>query len=325
MAYPNLAGTVANIKPAAFFAVYVKDTTSSKWQTLGSISKGVLNVADFTSPDTLTRNKFIGALNFTAKCEMKQCSLIELELLDSLCNGTNDFLFKLSDAVAITTGSVASAGWVEVTAAQVGVKAKVVADGTPENNRVIELEWQGSILSSTANQIALFTPSLIDTSFASSADSATAVFYAIGTYTSAKDGGSPSNTQIRPCGVSTVTIDTSPASGAETLSPIQNVKMSYEMLATQDGIRRHLPNALDIKVEFDWMATLNADLLWGDNMSILDVKLIVTMLDGVLFTLDNVTGFASNFEVSGDMDKNRVWRFTFEGKVLQSSFDGLVS
>jgi hypothetical protein len=255
---------------------------------------------------------------------MKQCSLVELELLDSLCNGTNDFLFKLSDAAAVTT-SQAYAGWIHVTAAQVGVKAKVVADGTPENNRVVELEWQGSILSSSANQAALFMPTMQASDFASSADSATAVFYAIGTYSAATDGGLPTNTQIRPCGVATVTIDTSPASGAETLAPIQNVKASFEMLATTDGIRRFLPNSLDINIEFDWMATLNADLQLGDNMSVLDVKLIVTMHDGVIFTLDNQTGFASNFEVSGDMDKNRVWRFTFAGKVLQSSFDNIVS
>jgi len=29
--------------------------------------------------------------------------------------------------------------------------------------------------------------------------------------------------------------------------------------------------------------------------------------------------------VSGDMDKNRVIRFTHKGKVLQSSFDGIVT
>ncbi|MBE3088405.1 MAG: hypothetical protein IMZ71_04760, partial [Chloroflexi bacterium] len=288
------------------------------------ISNGVLNIKDFSSPDSVGRNKFIGALDFTAKCQMKQCSLVELELLDSLCNGTNAFLFKLSDAAAVTT-SAAYAGWVAVTAEQVGVKAKVVCDGTPENNRVIELEWQGSILSSTNNQIALFTPTLETANFASSSDSATAVFYTIGTYTAATDGGSPTNSQIRPCGVATVSLDTYTATGAETLAPIQNVKMSFEMLATQDGIRRHLPNALDVNIEYDWMATLNADLLLLDNISVLDIVLIITMLDGVIFTLTNQVGLETNFEVSGDMDKNRVLRFTHKGKILQSSFDGIVS
>ena len=324
MAFTNFTGGVANITPAAFMAVYVKDTTSSKWQTLGSIADGVLNVKDFSSPDSLTRNKTINSYDFTAKCKMMQCSGIELELLDSLCNGTNAFLFKLADAAAVT-GSAAYAGWIAVTAAQVGVKAKVVCDGTPENNRAIELEWQGSIYKTDLNELALYTPTLATGDFCSSAQSATAVFYTIGTYTETTDGGTPINSQIRPCGIATVTLDTSPASGAETIAPIQNVKMSFEMLANQDGIRRFLPNALDINIEYDWMATLNSDLLLLGNATTGNIKIVVTMLDAVVFTLDNQVGIESNFEVSGDMDKNRVIRFTHKGKVLQSSFDGIVT
>ena len=324
MAFTNFTGTVANITPAAFMAVYVKDTTSSRWQTLGSIAEGVLNIKDFSSPDSLGRNKTINSYDFTAKCKMMQCSLVELELLDSLCNGTNAFLFKLTDAAAVTT-SAAYAGWVAVTAAQVGVKAKVVADGTPETDRVIELEWQGSIYKSDSNEVALYTPTLETANFCSTADSATAVFYGIGTYTAATDGGSPKNSQIRPCGVASVTLDTYTATGAETIAPIQNVKMSFEMLANQDGLRRFLPNSLDINVEYDWMATLNSDLLLLGNSTAQEVVVIVTMLDGVIFTLTNQVGIESNFEVSGDMDKNRVIRFMHKGKVLQSSLDGIVS
>jgi hypothetical protein len=49
------------------------------------------------------------------------------------------------------------------------------------------------------------------------------------------------------------------------------------------------------------------------------------MLDAVVFTFDNQVGLESNFEVSGDMDKNRVVRWTSKGKVLQSSIAGIVS
>jgi len=50
------------------------------------------------------------------------------------------------------------------------------------------------------------------------------------------------------------------------------------------------------------------------------------MLDGVVFTLDNSeVGIETNFEVSGDMDKPRIIRFSHKGKVLQSSFDGIIS
>ena len=322
MAFTNFTGTVANITPAAFMAVYIKDTTSNVWQTLGSIADGVLNISDFSAPDSLTRNKTINSYNFTAKCKMMQAAKIELELLDSLCNGTNAFLFKLTDAATVTT-SGAYAGWIQVKAAQVGVKAKVVADGTPENNRVIELEWQGSIYKSDANEVELYTPTLETANFGSTG--VTTTFYTLGVYTATTDGGVGDNTHICPCGVASVTLDTSPASGAETIGPIQNVKMSYEMLANQDGLRRFLPNALDVNIEYDWMATLNSDLLLLGNATTGNIKIVVTMLDGVIFTLDNQVGIESNFEVSGDMDKNRVIRFTHKGKVLQSSFDGIVS
>ena len=324
MAFTNFTGTVANITPAAFIAVYVKDTTSGVWQTLGSIADGVLNVQDFSSPDSLTRNRAINSYGFTASCKMMQSSLVELELMDALCNGTNDFLFKLTDAATVTT-SAAYAGWIEVTAAQVGVKAKLVADGTPDNNRHIELSWQGSIYKSDSNEIALYTPTLETADFGSTADSGDAVFYAIGTYTATTDGGIGINSQIRPCGIATVTLDTYTATGAETIGPIQNAKLSFEMLANQDGLRRFLPNTLDINIEYDWMSTLNSDLLLLGNATAQNVVVIVTMLDGVIFTLSNQVGIESNFEVSGDMDKNRVIRFTHKGKVLQSSFDGIVS
>ena len=327
MAFPNFTGGVTNITPAAFMAVYIK-TGAEKWQTLGSISSGVLNVRDFSAPDSLTRNKAINSYDFTAKCTMMQCAKIELELLDSICNGANNFLFKLADAAIVTT-SAAYAGWVAVTAAQVGVKAKVVADGTPENNRVIELEWQGSIYKSDANEVALYTPTLATGDFGSTAVSGTYMgtlgVGGIGIYTAATDGGLPDNTHLSPCGISTVVLDTSPTSNPETIAPVQNVKMMFEMLANQDGIRRFLPNTLDINIEYDWMATLNSDLLLLGNATLGDVKIIVTMLDGVIFTLDNQVGIESNFEVSGDMDKARIIRFTHKGKVLQSSFDGIVS
>ena len=324
MALPAVTtASPANIKAAAFLGVYVKDTTLSKWQTLGSIAQGVLNVHDFTSPDSLARNKTNGASDFTAKCIMKQASLTEIELLDSLCNGTNAFLFKLTDAGAIPSGGAAvTAGWVVVTAAQVGVKAKLVLDGTPEQDAHIELEWQGSILNSAKD--AALKASIQDTDFASSADS-TGVFQAIGTYTATKDGGSPTNSHLKSCGVSSITIKNTASARAQGLSPITNVKISFDMLATTDGLRRYLPNALDVAIEYDWMATDSADLLLLDAFVAVDPNVVITMLSGLVITLNNQVGIETNFQSSGDMDKSRAVIFTHKGKVLQSSFDGIVS
>ena len=325
MAFPAVTtASPANIKSAAFLAVYAYEATSTKYQTLGAITQGQLNIENFSHDDSLGRNQSSGVWNFTAKCRMMQTSTVELELLDSLTAGTNDFLFKLSDAEAVTA-SAAYGGWVKVTAAQVGVKARFVADGTPEDLRYIELEFQGSIYISTNNQIALVTPTLAATSFASTADSATAVFYGIGTYTAATDGGSPTLTAIRSCGVSTLTYDNAGGSAPVSMSPIQNVKMTFEQLATVDSLRRFLPNSMQVTIETDWMATDKADTLLLDNMVAITLKGIWTFIDGVIITLDNQTGIGVNYETLGDMDKNRVVRFRHTGKILNSSFDGVVS
>jgi hypothetical protein len=326
MAFPAFTGGVANIKPAAFLGVYVRES-GGKWQTLGSIEGGVLNIKDFSAPDSLKRNKAINCYDFTAKCRMKQAALIELELLDSLCNGANDFLFKLTDAV--TPAGAASAGWIQVTAAQVGVKAKLVMDGDPSTDRHIELDWQGSIYKSDANEVLLYTPTLAAADFASTATTGTfcgtSGVGGIGTYTATTDGGSPTNSHLKPNGLASVTLDLAGGSSPVTIAPITNVKMSFEMVAQQDGIRRWLPCSLDINAEYDVMASLNADLLLLGNMSVVDVKAILTSLDGLIVTLDNQVGIETNFEVSGDMDKNRIIRITHKGAVLQSSFDGIVS
>jgi hypothetical protein len=325
MPYPAFTGGVGNIKPSVFFGVYVKDTTSNKYQTLGAIAQGVLDIEDFDSPDSLTRNIAIGSYNFTAKCRMMQSSVTESELMDSLCNGTNSFLFKTADAVGITGSPVASVGWVEVTAAQANCTANLVLDGTPENNRYIEIEWTGSILKSDANEVLLYTPTLSTANFASSADSATAVFYGIGTYTAALDGGNPKLANIGKCGVSTLTFDLAGGSSPVAIGPVTDIKASFKMLGTPDSLRRPLPLSMDIALDISCMATLNADLLLLGNMSAVAVKIIMTMIDGLVLTLDNQVGIKTNYSIAGDMDKPRLIKFTHKGKVLQSTFDSIVS
>ena len=314
------AASPANIRAAAFLAVYAK-RGAEKWQTLGSIAQGVLDVEGFETDDSLGRNRSNGAANFTAKCLMKQAALTELELLDTLCDGTNEFLFKLSDAVS--PAGAATVGYVHVTADQVGVKAKIVADGTPEQDRHIELDWQGSILYSDSNQTALLKPTLAAADFEATGSGGT--FHAIGLYTAATDGGAPNNTHLKPCGVSSVTLENTDEAGTQTMNPIQNVKLSIEMLATQDGIRRFLPNSVAIDMEYDWMASDNADLLLLNEMVNKNVNIVMTFLDGLVITLVNQTGIKTKFEVSGDMDKNRIVQFVHRGRVLQSTLDSIVS
>jgi hypothetical protein len=324
MGFPAVTNSVANIKPATIVQAYVADSTTNKWQTLGSIRGGVLNVEDYTSPDSVGRNKTIGASKFTAKLTMKQCSSVELKLLDSLVAGTNAFLFQLADAgsIPVTTPAV-TAGWVTVSSSQTGVKATVVADGTPADERHIDLEFQGVIMNTQKD--AALKASIADVQFASSADSATAVFYGIGKYTATKNGGVPDVTHIKPCGISSIQIEDANSTGLQTIGPITNAKISLASLTTIDSIQRYLPLGIDIAVSYDWMSSDSANLLLLDSMAGIDVNVVIAMMDTETFTLSNMVGLQTNFETSGDMDKTRVVRFTHVGKILLASFDGICS
>jgi hypothetical protein len=310
----------ANMRLATFIGLYIAGV-GEKWQTLGDLAEGIMNIESFDKPNSMGKNRSQGVWNFTASCKMKQTSLTELELLDTIQNGLNSFLFKLSDAV--TPAGAASEGWVHVTAAQVGVKGRLVADGTPEDDRHILLEFQGSIYASTANTLALLKPTLAAANFEATGDAGT--FHAIGVYTAATDGGSPDLTHIRSCGVASLTLDIEGGASPQTMSPISDVKCTVEGLADEDSIRRFLPASLSVNIELDWKATDNADLLLLDEMLALSPKAIITFIDGLVLTLDGKTGLKVNFESASDGEKNRVVRFTMLGKMLNSAFDSVVS
>lgn len=320
MAFPTIA-TPSNAyhRPAAFRSVYIR-ASGEKWATLGSISGGVLNFPNFSENDSIGRNK-AHAVAFTAKCNMKQASLTEIELLDAMCSGANDFLFKLSDAATVTT-SQDYEGWVYLTAAQVGLKTKVVLDGTPENNRKIELDWSGSLLLTELSAAVKATISAAD--FGSTASSAE-TFYGIGTYSATTDGGLPTNAHMRPNGVSSITLDSAGGSSPQTMGKIKDFVGSLDFISDPDGLKRHCPYAMKIDIAYNWMQTDAANLLNLDEMVGFDPKIIITFLSGLVVTLDNVTGITTDYEVSGDFDKIKVVKFNHTGSILTTSFDGIVS
>lgn len=319
MAFPSITVSNAYHRPAAFRAVYAK-APAKVFQTLGSISGGELKFTNFAEADSQGRNK-AHAIGFTAKCKMKQASLIELELLDTLQNGTNDFLFQLSDAAAVPDTAAATEGWVGLTSAQVNVKAKPILDGTPENNRVIELEWSGSLLLSELDAAVKYS---LEKSYFDDG-SVGDPFFAIGTYDmTTHNGGLPTNSHIVPNGVSKIEIAATGGAYVE-LGRVKNFKGSFDFLSDPDGLKRHSVYAVAVDLEYEWMQTDAADLLNLDAMDVLDVDVKVTMLSGLIITLSNQVGITTDYEVSGDFDKIKVVRFKHTGKILTTSFDGIVS
>jgi len=96
-------------------------------------------------------------------------------------------------------------------------------------------------------------------------------------------------------------------------------------LANNDDLLRPITSSWDIATEFDQMSTLQADLLLLGNATNDTAKAIITMLDGMVFTFDNVVGIQNSLDIQGDIEKNRAIHWTLTGAVAVSSLYGLVS
>jgi hypothetical protein len=323
MAYPNDFPTIATYSPAynraaGFNSVFIRPS-GGLYQTLGAIADGELKFSPYKATTSTGKNKQ-HAVEFTAKCKMLQAALIEVELVDQICTGLNSFLFKMSDFGAIPGAAAVTEGWTLVTAAQVGCKANIVLDGDADKNTYIELEWQGSMLLS--EMPAAVKASIDDDEFEATGGSGT--LKAIGIYTSAKDGGSPTTSHILPAGISTITLAETGGT-AQTVNGIQNVKFTINSLFSTDCKRRFLPHGFDIHLEYEWQSTDAANLLNLYTMVDTEVDVLVTMLSAQIYTMTNVVGIETSYESAGDYDKVRIVRFIHTGKILKASLDGIVS
>lgn len=323
MAFPSISSAITQHRPASFKAVYCRPA-SDKYQTIGAISDGTIEFSEYEVTDSQGRNKAF-AFKVTGSCKMLQASLTEIELMDTLAAGTNAWLFKLSDAAAVpTAGAAATEGWILLSSAQVGCKPKLVMSGDFRNNTYIELQFQGSLLWSEMD--AAIKASIDDDEFASSADSATAALYAIGTYTAAKDGGNPTVANIKPAGVSSITL--AEAGGATaTVGPVKNVKIEFEFLSDSENEARgrHICHAVAADISYEWMETDAANLLNLNAFSDTEIDAVLTMANGVVVTLSNKVGISSKFRVAGTFQNVRVIEFAHRGHMLKTDFDGVFS
>ena len=322
MAFPVIATpSLAYHRPATFQYVYARPT-SELYQTLGAVKDAQLKFAEYKDEDSLGKNKS-HAFEFTAQCKLMQASLTSIELMDTICGGTCAFLFKMSDAAAIpTVGAAATEGWTLLTAAQIGApKATLVYDGMPQNIGYILLEWRGALLKSEID--AAVKASIDDDEFEATGGSGT--LKAIGTYTAAKNGGLPTVTQQLPAGVSSVTLAEA-GGAAQTLGALKNVKIQFAFIDDDDDdLRRYQPHAVAIDIAYEWMETDAANLLNIDTMTDTEIDAVITMKNGLVFTLANVAGISLDYDVVGEIQKKRVIRFMHTGQVLKTAFDGLVS
>jgi hypothetical protein len=329
--YPALTALLSGQYPALIKKVYVKNTTEL-WQTLGQISDGELSLELSTTDNTRKLNLTTNSVIFNAKFKIMQTAVLEVEALPALLGGqsgvANDWLFELADAVSLTGDDTASAGWVYVTADQVGAKGRFVSDGLPSTNQYMEIEISGSIYASSGNITAMLTPTLNTDDFHISATGDTGFAKLnnslFGDYTlcvseATYDYATGILTNIRPNGFRSVALDNilNPADD-QSLTRIRNGKLTIDFLAEQDSLNRFNPNGVDVTIEYEYLITSNANLLKLDDINVLNTSIVVTLFDGKTFTFSSGLGFQSSFENKGDFDKLRIMKFMHKGRLVMS-------
>jgi hypothetical protein len=319
MPFPTITESGANRMPGTFTDVYVRPA-NEKYQTLGGIMEASFSITDYATNDSRKRNKVHGASLFEASFKMKQASTTELELLDSLQNGGNSFLFRCPDAAAIPSGSAATAGWVLVTSSQVDAKAMGDYSGDASANAFIQVTIKGTVMNSVKDAVVKAT--IIDTDFEATGDSGT--FHAIGTYTAAKDGGLPKNANMKPCGLVSVTLAYT-GGAAQTLTMFSSVKLTFDFTGKPDGLGRQCVSSVDFLLEYDFTPTDAPTALVLDSMVVDDVDVVATTLAGPVFTFSNQVGIDTNYNAPADISATRVIHFKHTGTVAKTVFDNIVS
>lgn len=319
MAFPTIAAfSNANVKSAGFKAVFARPTAEN-YQTLGAISDANLKFESLMVKDSQGKNKTY-AWKFTAKATMMQAALIEQELIDTAILGTNGYLFQLIDAAAIPTVAAVTEGWILLTSAQVGCKAKLVIPANPETNLKIELEWSGTLLASEI--AAAVKASIDDNEFEATGGSGT--LKTIGTYTAALNGGLPRHAGIVGGGITSITIAET-GGAVQTIGKVKDFAASFEWMAEQDNLSRFIPYLVSIDISFNWMESDAANLVNLGLMPDTEVDLVITLKNGVVYTLTNQVGVGIDFESAGDADKIRTVKFSHTGKITLAQFDTAVA
>jgi hypothetical protein len=331
--YPTLNTASQYHRAATIKKVFIK-TGSELWQYLGDIRNGKLTITPYTTNDTTKKNLTFSSFTFSASFESLQTSVLELEKIDKITDGSCSFLFQTADAGAIpTTTPTATEGWFYVSNSQVNAKAKFNADGDPSNNQFTEFTIDGTLLSTELDacvkavilDVQFHTSETDDETFSNNHSVPGGTIF--GYYNSSTAGdvtGIPANR--KPCGFSSVQLQNTNDPTYITLGATKNCKLVFDFVTENDSIGKPLaPYAVDVDVEYDALVTDAATLLQLDTINSLNTDVKITLRDGKIFTLASALGVQTSFDNSGDFDKNRVLKFKHVGRIPVSSFDGVVA
>lgn len=323
--------TLSDQRPTGIKTAYIK-TASEKWQNLGGIRNGELKIIPEVSNNTVQNNLSVGSYLVEAKFELLQTSSDELKKIDSIIDGTNSFLFRLTDAAAIPVSSAATEGWVTVSNTQIGVKARYIATGDPSVGQYVEILIQGSILSSEMD--AVVKAAIVDTDFhlsstasESFSDNNSSIGGTLFAYYPSTTAGSSIGVlgNNKPSGFATIEYKASSDSTYTSFPRVSNTKLTFDWIAQEDSCRRLIVISIDVNIEYEILASDAETLKYIDTLNETEADIRITLFDGKVFTFESKLGIETHFDNTGDFDKIRKLPFKHKGNILTTAFDGIVA
>jgi hypothetical protein len=338
MGYPAISTAISAQRAAGILKAYIK-TGSEKWQSLGHIRNGEMKLTPNSGNDAARKNLAADSYIFEAKFEIMQTAILEIEKMDSICDGSNSFLFKLTDAGTISSG--ATEGWFTVSNSQVGAKARYVCDGNPSSQQFIEVMLKGTILKTAVDAAAKASIAVADFHISTTAsetystNNGSAGGTIFGYYVSTTpDDNYGLNANIRSCGFSSVALQDAAdtGSGYTTLGRVRNGRITIDMITEEDNLNRYNPYGVDIDIEYELLVSDATTLLLLDSMNATNTDVKVTLLDGKIWTIQHNAGALAQslgatmtLEAVGDFDKFRIIRCSHKGRITSGTLDGLIA
>ena len=223
-----------------------------------------------------------------------------LEKLDSVGSGDINFIITDVDAQTYSSGSI--------TVPVIGMKWTFVNDKDMDGERYVQFNVDRSLTQAEFAQLigappADGTPNVVDT------------LYTLGQQTAA---------DIFPAGFSTVQIQKT-GETAELLGDVMEGKLTMELLTVQDSRQRAVGYAAQFAVDVKIMQASSTELALWDDVVINKNNVIITLVDGTIFTFTNQVGVKFIYTSDKDSDGIKFIHLTGTGVVLLTAIDAIIS
>ncbi len=305
--YP-FAADLTKQAPRGIAKVYVKKAADTGYSSLGDIRNGKAHVRLTGTQNSRKRTNPFAAIA-EHEFEMLQCSLTEMELLDTLIAGDVDVIIQCIDGQCYVHNAAAT---------RVGIWAKPTFDAKIDSNRFITIRMKVGLLSS---EIDTVVPA-VNPSITAPADTDT--FWAIANPTGVTTNpGKKEN--VRPSGVSTAEICALSESSYDDMGEVSNTTFTMEPLGRETDKLRYRTIGFKIDGSFEQLQDSSTEKGALDLFHTNGANLKLTYYDGLILTLADKVGVIADEGFDGDFDDHKTIKYTIDGSILVSELDGIVS